>query len=266
MTRGIVLIAHNTEEIDYVNIAKYTALRAKKFLNLPVTLITDVEIDNHPFDEVIIHDTTLYQKRIDNNNNFSVWKNFDRYMVYDYTPYDHTLLLDIDFIINSDQLNKLWYLDRDFLCHSKTDSITKYDLTYDLTFGQYQIDICWATVLMFKKSDFSRAVFDMWKMIQQNYIYYAALYKFNNQLFRNDYALTLALQTVSGHLGYDEYMIQYPLLNVYGDVNLTVINDITYEFNYQKVVSNSIRPYKLQLSNTDFHYMNKFKLQELANV
>ena len=50
MNRGIVLIANNTEQIDYVKIAKFTAQRVKQFLNLPVTLITDNETVDESFD------------------------------------------------------------------------------------------------------------------------------------------------------------------------------------------------------------------------
>lgn len=266
MKRGIVLIAQNTEEIDYIKIAKYAAYRAKKYLNLPVTLITDQEIDHYPFDSVIIHNNTLFQRRLDSKGNFTVWKNFDRHMVYDFTPYDHTLLLDTDYIINSDQLNSLWELDSSFLCHNTTSSISRYNTSLENIIGQYQIPMSWATVVMFKKDDFTRAVFDMWKMIQKNYIYYAALYKFNNQLYRNDYAMTIALNTVSGHLGHDDYNIKWPLFNVFGDVDITEINNQEFEFKYQKIISNTMRPYKIQIANTDFHFMNKFKLMELANV
>lgn len=265
MKRGIVLIAQNTEEIDYVSIAKFTAHRAKKFLNCDVTLITNQEIDNHPFNQVIVTESLYQQKRVDSKGNFTPWKNFDRYKVYELSPYDHTLLLDIDYIINSDQLNKLWELDNDFLCHEKSKTISRFNLDFENYIGQYKLQMLWATVVMFKKSDFSKAVFDMWHMIQQNYIYYAGLYKFNNQLFRNDYALTIALNTVSGHLGYEDNIIKWPLLNSFSDVDVTKLNETEFEFNYQKVVSNSMRPYKLSIKNTDFHCMNKFKLLELIN-
>lgn len=264
MKRGIVLIAHNTETVDYVKIAKYAALRAKRFLDLPVTLITDEEITDHPFDEVIIHSSKMYQRRLDNKDNFALWKNFDRYMAYEYSPYDHTLLLDTDYVINSNQLNSLWDLDKSFLCHNTINYISRYDITLESIIGQYQLQVAWATVVMFKRDNFTRALFDMWQMVQKNYLYYGGLYKFNNQLFRNDYALTIALNTVSGHLDVEDYTIKYPLLNVFHDVDVCESEPDEFEFNYQKIISNNMRPYKLRLKNTDFHCMNKFKMMELC--
>ena len=265
MNRGIVLIANNTEQIDYVKIAKFTAQRVKQFLNLPVTLITDTKITEYPFDQVIIHESDLYQKRTYQNGNLIFWKNFDRHMAYDLTPYDHTLLLDTDYIINTNHLNNLWDINSSFLCHNTTNSVSKYNTITETFIGQYQLEMCWATVITFKKDDFTRALFDMWKMIQKNYIYYAGLYKFNNQLYRNDYALTIALNTVSGHLGIDDYTIKWPLLNVYPDVEVTKIDQTEFEFKFNKIVSNTMRPYKLNLGQTDFHCMNKFNLLDMIN-
>ena len=41
MTRGILLFAFNTPNVNYVEMAVETAKRSNHFLNLPVTLITD---------------------------------------------------------------------------------------------------------------------------------------------------------------------------------------------------------------------------------
>jgi len=265
MNRGIVLIANNTEEIDYVKIAKFTAQRVKQFLNLPVTLITDNETVDESFDQVILHKNEIYQQRADKNGNLIFWKNFDRHMAYDLTPYDHTLLLDTDYIINTNHLNKLWDINSSFLCHNTTNSVSKYSTITETFIGQYQLEMCWATVITFKKDDFTRALFDMWKMIQKNYIYYAGLYKFNNQLYRNDYALTIALNTVSGHLGIDDYTIKWPLLNVYPDVEVAKIDQTEFEFKFNKIVSNTMRPYKLNFGQTDFHCMNKLNLLDMIN-
>ena len=58
MTKGILLSAFNTDKVDYFRMAVHTAKRAKHFLNLPVTVITDDSTDiekyNFTFDNVII--------------------------------------------------------------------------------------------------------------------------------------------------------------------------------------------------------------------
>ncbi len=42
-SRGLLIFAFNTEKWDYVAMAAYTAKRAKQFLGLPTTLITNEE-------------------------------------------------------------------------------------------------------------------------------------------------------------------------------------------------------------------------------
>ena len=41
MTQGILIFAFNSDGVDYVKMAILSAKRAKKFLNKPVSLVTD---------------------------------------------------------------------------------------------------------------------------------------------------------------------------------------------------------------------------------
>ena len=41
MTNGVLLFAHNNQKMDYVKLAIYCARKIKKYLNLPVALVTD---------------------------------------------------------------------------------------------------------------------------------------------------------------------------------------------------------------------------------
>lgn len=263
MKRGIVIVAYNANYVEYTKIAKLCAQHAKKHLNLPITLITDKPFTDPNIDYVFEVKNERYQHRTFRSD-LKIWKNFNRADVYEITPFEHTLLIDVDYIVNSDQLNKLWDLDKSFLCHGSTTGISKYSGHMTESIGQYQIDMCWATVVMFKKDHFSKMVFNMWKLIQQNYIYYAALFKFNNQLFRNDYALSIALNTVTGHLGYEDCLIKYPLVNIFPDVDLKLEDD-KFEFYYEKMVASTLRPYRVKLTGVDFHMMNKENLLELCN-
>jgi len=58
MTRGVLLFAFNNDKVDYYSMAVATAKRANKFLNLPVTVVTDKTTDlskyTYQFDNVII--------------------------------------------------------------------------------------------------------------------------------------------------------------------------------------------------------------------
>ena len=41
MTQGILIFAFNSDGVDYIKMAILSAKRAKKFLNKPVSLVTD---------------------------------------------------------------------------------------------------------------------------------------------------------------------------------------------------------------------------------
>jgi ribosomal protein L7Ae-like RNA K-turn-binding protein len=52
MTKGVVLIAANTANIDYVKQAYYLAKRIHKYMNVPVSIVTNsVEYVNKNFND-----------------------------------------------------------------------------------------------------------------------------------------------------------------------------------------------------------------------
>ena len=62
MTNGVVLFAFNNSDIDYIKQAIYCAKRVKKYLGLPVQLITDSADymeDTYPFYKKYIDEVTF---------------------------------------------------------------------------------------------------------------------------------------------------------------------------------------------------------------
>ena len=57
MSKGILVHAFNNEEINYVKQACMVAERAKKYLDLPTSIITDGDVPENVFDNVIKVDT-----------------------------------------------------------------------------------------------------------------------------------------------------------------------------------------------------------------
>jgi len=125
MTQGAVLVAQNNSTIDYVKLSVFSAKRIKKFLDIPVSIMTDSrgylesQYPDHPFDQIIDipADGNYFQRRFNDGSLSSKileWKNLSRYLVYDLTPYDTTLVLDVDYIINSSVLKLA--LQEDILC------------------------------------------------------------------------------------------------------------------------------------------------------
>ena len=116
MTRGFLIFAQNNSDVDYCKIATFCARRIKKYINLPITLVTDSKewlLASQPdavdlFDQIITSYTdTTQQRRFSDGSLYSkqlIWKNLSRVEAYDLSPYDETIILDSDYIVSSDYL------------------------------------------------------------------------------------------------------------------------------------------------------------------
>ena len=108
MSKGIIVFAFNNSHIDYISQATELAIRAKRHLNLPVSIVTDIKIQNSVFDEIIFYDLKSQNIKQYYNGSLSkkglTFKNDARIASYDLSPYDETLILDTDLLIADDKL------------------------------------------------------------------------------------------------------------------------------------------------------------------
>jgi hypothetical protein len=198
-SRGILAFAWPTESVDYVAIAEKTLPLASKKLDLPYTLITDCTpvISNQRYD-------------IDTGE-FVEWRNLDRYRAYELSPYDETLLIDVDLLILNDSLNRIWDTDWDYLCQR---SVTELSIDTQKHFmGRYSLPLVWATVFPFRKTPRTKAFFDLVRRVQLNYGYYQQLFNLESRNFRNDFAFAIADTILNGY-SLSTVDITIPLLNL----------------------------------------------------
>ena len=133
MSKGILFYAFNNELTDYEKIARWNAKRVKKYLGLPSTIITTDPISGgrrkmHP--------------GVDKDK--VTWYNAARYNAYKDSPYDETIILDVDYIVNSDQLLQLFELNKDFAVHQSVYDVTaRNDFYYHQTFGKVKFPHAW---------------------------------------------------------------------------------------------------------------------------
>lgn len=211
MTRGALLFAHNSPTTNYYDMAIYAANRINHFLKIPVTLVTDeesVQENSYIFDNVII---TPPNK--DNARDRDPWFNKGRYQAYEFSPYDETLLIDVDYIINSDKLLKTFDTMVDFCCHDSTSFLMYPDNPQDVL-SPYSYMTLWATVIAFRKTERVRQIFECLHMVQENYDHYCNIHNFMAGAFRNDYALTLALRIANGHTTLPGDIIPWDLVHI----------------------------------------------------
>ena len=214
--RGILLFAHNNREIDYVKIASVAARYAKKNLQVPVSLVTDQStvnwaLSNDPkimsaFDNLILtdaftsfvnqdkryYDGSLDYKKTRFNNGF-------RTLSYDLSPYEKTLVMDIDLLLMNDRLKHIWDTDIDFMINPDHFNLAqdRDDFEFKRT-GDYGIDFYWATVFFFEKTPWTKAFFDLCQHIVENYDFYVFTYRLPSHLMRNDYVFSIAIHIMNG--------------------------------------------------------------------
>ena len=218
MTKGVLMFAHNNSEIDYFRMAYVNAKLIQHHLGVPVTVVTDEHSYNHladtisnkdmkfAFNNVVFKDkditfkksnTKVFRDTVHKQKSLSFY-NLNRADAYDITPYDETILLDADYLILGDTLNKCW--------NSKNPLMMNYEWQ-DINFNRkFELDrlnpasivMYWATVVYFKKDDVSENFFTLCKHVRNNYQYYRNLYKWVGSTMRNDYVFSIAGHLLTG--------------------------------------------------------------------
>lgn len=254
--RGVLLFAFNNGKTDYFEMAVRTAKRVERFLKLPVTVVTDSNtiLDNYEdvFDSVIISESDT-----SNRKNNEVWINKGRHRAYELTPYTETLVLDTDYLINSDMLLKPFELMDDFMCHNSTNFILFENSAQEQVSNTF-INTAWATVIYFKKTLRTKQIFECMQMVQDNYIHYVNIFNIPSLMYRNDYSLTIALWVINGHVINSSDYIPWRLLHLNNQVKAYKMNETDYLFidgkqNY------------ITTKQTDFHLLSKENFMELTN-
>jgi hypothetical protein len=166
--------------------AQWSAKNIQRHLGIPTTIITSTTQGNNTrhFEDV----------------GTVTWHNLNRMDAYALSPYNRTLVLDADYVVASDQLKVLLDADCDFMCHRLAYDITGLTDFENLNyFGQYHFPMWWATVMMFRHSPQAELVFGSMQMIRDNWSHYRNLYHNTQKTYRNDHALSIALNIENGH-------------------------------------------------------------------
>jgi hypothetical protein len=269
MSQGIVIFAQNNADVDYIKLSTFAAQRARHYLDLPVCLITDSRgwleqiFPDHPFDRIIdIEHTTAVQRKTFFDGALSSkkleWKNFERHRVYDLTPYDRTLVIDSDYIINSDILRSAFDNDSSLQIYASSMDLAGWRNTDEFErVNMFSIPFYWATAFIFEKNNTNQAFFDLVAYIKTNWNYYRMLYNIDSMLFRNDYAFSIAIHIMGG----ENFVTELPGTMTYTkDTDLLVdITDNQMQFLLEK--KDYIGEYiAAKTQGLDIHVMNKFSL------
>jgi len=272
MTQGAVLVAQNNSTIDYVKLSVFSAKRIKKFLDIPVSIMTDSrgylesQYPDHPFDQIIDipADGNYFQRRFNDGSLSSKileWKNLSRYLVYDLTPYDTTLVLDVDYIINSSVLKLALQEDYPLQIYSQSMDIAEWrDSSEFKRINPYSIPFFWATAFVFNKGNITASFFAVLSHIKDNWEYFRTLYCVTSPMFRNDIVFSIAIHIMNGKKSGD-FAKELPGKMIYAkDTDILIsAEDTTMKFLVEK--KDYLGEYTLaKTQGLDIHVMNKLSL------
>ena len=273
MSKGVLLFANNNGSIDYVKQAVFLANRIKKYLQLPVSLVTCNKLDDtqlEVFDKVIPstlsvsstttkrhHDGDMYDK-------ITKFYNNDRAYAYDLTPYDKTIVMDTDYMICNDLLNYCFEQDNNFLIYKDAIHVGIHTGTSEFKrVSDTSVDFYWATVFFFKKCNETQIFFDLIKHIHENYLHYRSMYQFRTTVYRNDFAFSIAIHIMNGYKS-GNFANTLPGKKFYAidkDVLVDIVDD---EIKILVQKTNRFGEYTaVKLKGSNCHVMNKFSLERI---
>ncbi len=268
MTRGALLFAFNNEKIDYYRMAVQTAKRINHFLNIPVTVVTDANVDedsySYKFDKVI-----KVVSDLSNSREEQIWINKGRYQAYELSPYEETLLLDTDYLINSNKISSLFNYCDDYCFHDRAKYIMFKESGME-PLGPNSFLTYWATVMIFKKTHRAKLLFDFIKMVQDNYTHYLTLHGSFSTQYRNDYALTIANRTLNGHIVDTKDFIPWDLLHVSKEVKMYKNTDDDFNTAYTAILKHDVDPLNtskkeyIEIIDMDFHMLDKKNFMDIV--
>jgi hypothetical protein len=265
MTSGVLLFAHNNEQIDYVAQACFLAKRITKYLNLPTTLVTDDQrrveeyYDYKVFDNIIVSDIQNKNKKTYHDGSLSKkildFKNFNRSDAYNISPYEKTLVMDTDYIISNNLLANCFESSNKLMMYSNSMDISGWrDETEFKFISETSIKFYWATCVYFVKDPANLLFFNLIKHIQRNYQHYRNLYQITSTVFRNDYAFSIAAH-ITGHV---KELPGKMIYSTHKDI-LQKIDESAIKLLVEK--QDRVGEYTLLKSNgINLHVMNKFSL------
>jgi len=247
MSKGALLLATPHDTIDYIGFAELAAKLVQKHLGID-THIHVGEAKPGNFRAFRWHNDTTVRVP---------WYNSDRPLAYDLSPYDETLLIDVDYLTFNDNLTQYFGGNNEFLCYDNVWDVTNTNsFKNDRTMTTAGNRMLWATVVYFRKCELAHNIFEIMKNVQTNWNYNAKLWGFSVDKYRNDFALTIAHQLMSGYA--NGITFNHRLASLSTTDTIYSVHDDELLIKY----SHSEKYNAVKLKGTNLHCMNKACLQD----
>ena len=285
--RGVIMFAHNNTEIDYFRLAVVNALLVQKNLGIKnITVVTDPHslaqgektlgkrLIKKAINNIVVVEKDLKFKE----RNIKTYKdtshdtkalsfyNVNRCDAYDISPYDETLLIDVDYLILSDTLNSCWGHNNELMMNWKFQDIMYERKDPSLSrLNPLGITMYWATVVYFRKTDYVNNFFNIVKHVKDNSPYYRDIYKWEGTLYRNDFSFSIAAHVMSGFV--DKGIPQLPT-TLYKSFDTDDIHSAVDENTIVMYLEKPRSPGDFMLTKwqgVDIHIMNKWAINRVSD-
>lgn len=280
--RGVLYFAYNNEQINYVSQAAVSAALAKKYLtNVGAALVTsefDLPYGNEHgvdpeevFDHIIITDPPwedqyrIYRDGQDTKQKLP-YRNINRIYAYDLSPFNETLLLDTDYIIQSNILDHCWGNIEPLMINHKATTVTGDDVAQsEIRLNEKTIPMYWATVVYFIDHPITDAYFTFIKNATQYYKYYSKVFKYPSNAFRNDFVFSVASHMLDDY-NENGFISTLPNNKLVTSLDKDIILDVDFDtikffsYKYDKTQYHETVHLVPTKVFSDVHIMNKFTL------
>lgn len=265
MNKGIVYFVKNNEQLNYAKQANVSAMLAKRYLGLPITAIccSEEKLQLNPkwFDNFIEVDNFTGDKRTAYDQGLNrvvfTYYNHSRSSIFDLTPYEKTLLLDTDYLIQNKQLLEIFQTNYELAANHISSQISgQRESLEERRLSPGGPHMYWATALYFKKSEFSADVFSLTAYIKKHWEHYRRIYNIPRPLFRNDYAFSIAVHMMLGNSNAVLPSLPVKQLNSYVPDRIIDVQPDSI------LLNNGYTPTRVKRRN--LHFMNKWNLESVS--
>lgn len=286
-TRGFLFFAHNNEEIDYGKLALVAALMIKRNLvNNQVCIVTDSgtygylqecysqELLDQAFDKVIFVERDYREKsnhRIFRDTQYTEknlsWYNGTRVDAYSISPFDETILLDTDVLVQDSMFDLVWDLEENIIINRDSINLMgKEPAPQEKRLAHCSIPMYWATAIFFRKSLEAERFFYLYQHVKEQYSTYCFIYGFPKGLFRNDFVVSIAVHMMNGFVesGFIKSFPRAEMITSYDTDELVEvgINKLKFLANDQ---DDKHKYHYVNVGKRTVHCMNKYSLSRQAD-
>ena len=261
-TKGVLIFAKNNEQFNYIKQAEVAGVMAKHFLDVPISLITlEEDYKNNTSD---IWDEVIYLDDVEVVNGRGVyvkgkrqditWYNLNRLLAYDLSPYDETILIDGDYLIQNSVLSNVWGSVEPMLMNTTSRLPSKkQEHIYEKVITDGYPNIHWFTVCYFRKCTEAEKWFTLAKEIKENNDFYSTTFNSPYTFYRNDITASIASHIVNGYS--DGYLKPLPTRQINSYPPETII-----DINKGSITLNT-GDGPVRLKDTNVHLLNKLEIE-----